>query len=262
MRRPHSFFIAKLIVVLLVVTPVALWQIQSGDTDPLKLRWGTPESIASTLVDWFATGDIWEHILSTVSIAVLGLLIGAVIGIAFGYVLHSVVMLRATLVPIMTWLNSLPRILLVPIFIAGLGIGPPAKLVMVVAMTLFIFFFNVLNGLDSVDERIMENARILGAKRYELFKHVQFPFLVTWIVAGLRPAIGFAFIGAVISEYMGATSGMGYVVDLAYGQDRYDMALAGILVILVLAGFIDTFTRVIESWWFNSGGNKSKGGIV
>ena len=71
-------------------------------------------------------------------------------------------------------------------------------------------------------------------------------------MTSLRPAIGFAFIGAVISEYMGASSGMGYVVDLAYGQDKYDKALAGILVILLLAGVLDMLIRKIERRWFGT----------
>ena len=258
----HRIRLGRVIVAILVVFPVIFWQIKAGDADPLTMRWGSPASIASTLLYWFKTGDIWPHILSTVSVAGFGLFIGAVAGITLGYVFHSVNVMREILAPPMTWLNSLPRILLVPIFIAGLGIGSSAKIAMVVAMTIFIFFFNILNGLDSVDERVMQNARMLGAGRFDLFRHIQLPYLATWIVASLRPAIGFAFIGAVISEYMGAASGMGYVVDLAYGQDRYDMAVAGILVIFVLAGLIDSGSRFLEKLWFGNGVQKEKGGGI
>ena len=249
MKAKQKALLGRVIILVLFTAPIFVWQLKAGGSEMISNRWGTPSSIIRTVLRWFESGEIWPHIVSTLGIAIAGLVIGGLGGILLGYLFHSNKVLRQSLEPLMVWLNSLPRILLVPIFIAAFGIGVLGKLLMVVAMTVFLFFFNVLNGLDSVNEKLIQNARILGAGNRQLFLHVQLPHLFDWILAGLRPAIGFAFIGAIISEYMGATEGMGYLVDLAYGQDRYDEAVAGILVILILAGLIDLVTRYAERRW-------------
>jgi NitT/TauT family transport system permease protein len=242
--------LAKATVFLAILSLVALWEIYGRFSASPEIRWGYPSTLSSIIWEWVLDGSIWQHLWSTLSIAVSGLAVGAAIGVALAYTFHAVPPLGDALTPIMTWLNALPRILLVPLFIAVLGIGPGAKLAMVVAMTAFLFFFGVLDGLKGIDQRILLNARILGASERDVLFHVYLPSLNSWIIASLRPAIGFAFIGAIISEYLGATSGMGYLVDIAYGSDRYDKALAGMLIIFALAAILDLAVRRLEAIWF------------
>jgi NitT/TauT family transport system permease protein len=228
---------------------LVVWEMAGFYSSAFTERWGYPSEILGTIAKWLISGYIWIHIWSTLSIALVGLALGLITGIISAFVLHSIKPLDVVLTPLLVWLNSLPRILLVPIFIASLGIGLTAKLMMVVAMTFFPFFFNVLAGLKSIDERIITNARLLGANRKQLLRHVYSALLGTWIIAVLRPSLGFALIGAIISEYFGATSGIGYVIDLAYGQDRYDEALAGLILVFCIAALLDTLTQRIENRW-------------
>jgi NitT/TauT family transport system permease protein len=228
------------------------WEIGGRNSLTGTGRWGVPSTILGIIAAWVYEGDIWIHVWSTLSVAVIGLALGSILGIGLAFLFYSVHALGSTLTPVMAWLNSLPRILLVPIFIAALGIGITAKLAMVVTMTLFLFFFNVINGLNNIDERIMLNARLLGAKGIQVFHHVHLPLLGSWIIASMRTALGFAFIGAIISEYFGAATGLGYVVDLAYGNDRYDQAVSGLLVIFIVVGMLDFLVRKLERRWFYS----------
>ena len=226
-----------------VAAALVMWEIGAPSI------WGSPTRIIAIIWRWCVTGHIWPHAWSTVSVAVAGLVLGACVGVLLAYVAYIAREVGVILVPLMAWLNALPRILLVPLFIALIGIGLEAKLLMVVAMTTFPFFFNVLNGLRSINPRIVANAVLLGASKGDVMRYVHLPLLGNWVVASLRTALGFSMIGAVISEYMGAVSGLGYVVDMAYGLKRYDEAVAGLLVIFLVVGALDVGVRRIERAW-------------
>ncbi len=248
--------IKKVIGVLIFFLPllfaILYWEyVVANDTIFIR-RWGTPSGIFIIIWNWIVSGYLWPHIWSTFSIALAGLVIGAISGISLAVIAYRFKDLGLPLGSMMAWLNSLPRVLLVPIFIGALGIGLASKLAMVVAMTVFVFFFNMSEGLSSIDKRIVLNARLLGASRFMTVWHVHLPLSIKWLLACLRPAIGFAVIGAIISEYLGAISGIGYVVDLAYGMDKYDRALAGMMVIFVCVGLIDFMLRLAEYRWLHN----------
>jgi NitT/TauT family transport system permease protein len=213
-------------------------------------RWGTPSSILGTLVGWTINGSLWEHVSATVGVAMFGLALGSAIGVGVGVLLYCYPRATAPLIPVLVALNAMPRILLVPIFIAWLGIGLHAKLAMVVGMTLFIYCFNTIEGLSSINPRLIANARLLGATRWAVLMHVHLPILGKWLMTATRSAIGLAFIGAVISEYFGARAGLGYLIDIAYGQNRYGEALAGLLATFLVVAMIDMVVRWIERLLF------------
>jgi len=240
------------------VTCLWAWQSAAHGDELFLRRWGSPTSILMTLVEWVLSGYLWPHLWSTVSIAILGLVIGGLLGVSLAYVFHQFPSVGKPLTPLMAWLNSLPRILLVPFFIALIGIGYWAKLTMVVAMTVFLFFFNTLRGIEAIDPRMVANARLLGARGIQVAIHVQAPLLASWVLAVLRPALGFSFIGAIISEYFGSVAGLGYIVDNAYGMDSYGHAIAGLIVIFVLVGLFDSGIRLMEKAWFKNGAHRGE----
>jgi NitT/TauT family transport system permease protein len=235
---------------ILLAAALVTWEIFGKDQE---LRWGTPSGIFSHIANWAVTGVLWRHAWATVGVALAGLGLGLVSGALAAYLCFAVPPLGASLIALMAWMNALPRILLVPLFISVLGIGLSAKLTMVVAMTIFPFFFNILNGLQNVDRRTVANAKLLGASPVSLVRHVYLPLLAGWVIAGLRTALGLAMIGAVISEYMGSVSGLGYLVDIAYGAKRYDQAVAGLVVIFLVVGALDLLVQILERRWVNGG---------
>ncbi len=245
MKLSGSDIIRIALIVILIAVSLA-WELSYPHLDAAAQRWGSPSRILGILAEWFLSGYIFEHLSPTLAVTTVGLLIGAVAGSVLAYTFHAIRALDSSLTPVMVWLNALPRIVLVPLFIALLGIGAISKVLMVVAMTVFIFFFSVREGLRSVDPRVIRNAKLLGAGSRELVAHVYVPYVLTWLTAALRPGVGFAMIGAIISEYMGSTAGLGYVIDLAYGNDDYARVVAGLLVTGVVAGLLDTCARGIQ----------------
>ena len=255
MKSDHKIQLALLFILF---ASLLWWELAGNIYTTFGDRWGHPSVILGQIVLWFSSGTIFPHIISTVVIAIMGLLMGAIIGVSIAFLFYQVPALDSSLSPIMAWLNSLPRVLLVPIFIAVFGIGVLSKVLMVIAITVFLFFFNVINGLHSISGRVIQNAKLLGANRNQLTWHVYLPYIGNWIMAILRPALGFAFIGAVISEYMGSARGLGYVVSTAYGTNNFDQAIAGLIIIFFVVGMFDYLLRLTESYWFRDTSNNQR----
>src|SRR5699024_7484724 len=116
--------------------------------------------------------------------------------------------------------NSIPRVILAPIFTLWFGLGILSKVALGVTLVYFIAFFNVYQGIKEVNPVILANARMLGAGKRHLLQHVYLPSATTWILSSLRVSIGFAVIGAVVGEYLGSASGIGYII--AHAQGGFD----------------------------------------
>src|SRR5437764_6455338 len=112
-------------------------------------------------------------------------------------------------------LNSIPRIVLGPIFVIGLGLGLQSKVALAAVLVFFIVFFNAFQGVREVDRNVVANARILGASERQLSNSVIIPSAMSWIFATLHPSFSFALVRAVVGEYLGPTEGLGLMMQNA-----------------------------------------------
>ena len=108
--------------------------------------------------------------------------------------------------------NSIPRIVLGSLFSIAFGFGLTSKVVLAVVLVFFGVFFNAFQGTREVDRNLLSNARILGASRWQTTRQVVLPSAFTWILASLHVSFGFALIGAVVGELLGADKGMGLLI--------------------------------------------------
>lgn len=112
--------------------------------------------------------------------------------------------------PFIKAVNAIPRVVLAPIFVLWLGLlGLWSKVALAVTLVFFVTFFNAMQGVREVNPVVLSNTRILGAKRSDLLRHVYFPAAASWILSSLRTSVGFAVVGAIIGEYLGASAGLG-----------------------------------------------------
>jgi NitT/TauT family transport system permease protein len=191
-----------------------------------------PSQIASALVDLFATGRIWPHIEATFGAALGGLALGILIGIALG-VLAAMMPLFAELIePVMTLMNAIPRVVLAPLFVIWFGIGMESKIALAVVLVAVLIFFTVFTGIRQVDRRLVERITTLGGSRFDLVRHVYLPSVTAWVMGSLKVAVGFAFTGAVVGEFVAATRGLGYL--LSFAQSTYNSALMLAIVLLIM----------------------------
>ncbi|WP_324192660.1 ABC transporter permease [Nocardia transvalensis] len=223
---------------LLVVLWLGSWELTATLwIDPFV--YSKPSRIWSRLVEWFTQGtqigSIWLQIFTTVEEAVLGFVIGSIAGVVLGVLLGRNHYWAQVLAPFIKALNAVPRIVLAVLFLVWFGMGLQSKVATVIVLVFFAVFFNAFSGAREVDGHIIDNARILGAGRWQVLSQIVLPSATTWILSSLHTAFGFALIGAVVGEYAGASKGLGLLISNAQGTFDSAGIYAGMIIITVVA---------------------------
>lgn len=208
---------------------------------------GEPVRVAERIWTWFVTdADIYQHLGVTLTETVLAFAIGAIGGLLGGLWLALSPMASAILEPYIKAMNSMPRIILAPIFAVWFGLGIASKVALGVTLVFFIVFFNVYQGVKEVSPVILANARMLGASRKQLLRHVYLPSATSWVFSSLHTSVGLAFVGAVVGEYLGSSQGVGYLILQAEGSFDINTVMAGIVVLTLFALALDAAVGKIE----------------
>jgi NitT/TauT family transport system permease protein len=244
--------------------PMAVWQAALGLAFLLAWQWGAdaklldkfffsrPSDVLARMWQWISSGSIWGHLAVTLTEALLSFALGVVLGVLFGFLLARVPLLAALLDPYIRIANSLPRVVLAPIFLLWFGLGIWSKVALGVTVVFFIVFFNTYQGVREVDPVIINNARMLGASERQLIRHVLVPSALTWIFSSLHVSIGFAIIAVVVGEYMGSSKGIGYTIAQAEGVFDTTGVFAGMAilaaVVLLVGGGVNRLERRLLSW--------------
>jgi NitT/TauT family transport system permease protein len=194
-----------------------------------------PTLVGAAIVELFATGTIWNHLNATLAAALFGLGFGLLLGVIFGFAAALIRPVADLLEPIMILLNAIPRVILAPLFIIWLGIGLSSKIAISLTLVTVLIFFAVYSGIREVDVRLVERIKTLGGGRWTLLTEVYVPSVVAWVMGNLKVAVGFAFTGAVVGEFVASTRGLGYL--LSFAQSTYNAALTLAIIILVM-GFV------------------------
>lgn len=207
-----------------------------------------PGDILSRVVEWMREGTIWGHLGVTLAEAALSFLLGALLGVAFGFVLGRSPVLAGIAAPYIQVANALPRIVLAPIFLLWFGLGIWSKVALGVVSVFFVVFFNTFQGVRDVDPVLVDNARMLGAGERQLVRHVVLPSALAWIFSSLHISIGFAMIAAVVGEYLGAARGVGYLIAQAEGVFDTTGVFAGLAVLSAVVLAVAYGVGRLERW--------------
>jgi NitT/TauT family transport system permease protein len=192
-----------------------------------------PSRVGAVLLDLVAGGSILPHLQATFTAALLGLVLGLVVGTLLGFVAALVPLVSELLEPVMILLNAIPRVILAPLFVIWLGIGIGSKVALAFVLVAVLTFFAVMSGIKEVDARLVERVRTLGGGRWTLVHEVYLPSVTAWVTGNLRVAVGFAFTGAVVGEFVASARGLGYL--LAFAQSQFNAALTIALIVLIMA---------------------------
>ncbi|MDQ6659802.1 MAG: ABC transporter permease [Chloroflexota bacterium] len=249
-RRRRRILVNALRVLLLVVL-VGGWELTTRIGIVDSFFWGQPYGIWQQIVKWVtqgtAQGSLWEQIFVTLEEAVLGFVIGVVLGIIFGVVLGRNRFLADVLGPYIKAANSIPRIVLGPIFVIGLGLGMQSKVALAVVLVFFIVFFNAFQGVREVDRNLLANARILGASQRQLSTSVIIPSALSWIFASLHTSFSFALVGAVVGEFLGATQGIGLLIQTAGATFNANGVFAAMVILAVVSLLSELLITALEN---------------
>ncbi|MBB5391217.1 MULTISPECIES: ABC transporter permease [unclassified Herbaspirillum] len=250
---------------LVLVVVLIVWHVATRNPQT-AFFFGEPIKVAQRIWAWFTVGsgslevgfgdytfftlsfpaEIYSHLLVTLTETVLAFIIGTVSGLGIGLWLALSPTASAILDPYVKAANSMPRVILAPIFAMWFGLGIWSKVALAVTLVFFIVFFNVYQGVKEVSPVVLANARMLGANARQLLRTVYLPSATSWVFSSLHTSIGLAFVGAVVGEYLGSARGVGYLILQAEGTFDINTVFAGIVVLTVFALVLDLAVGVIE----------------
>ena len=244
-----------------LTSPTLLPPIYFSNANQAAFFFGEPIKVGQRIVDWFVTGDILIHLGVTLFETLMAFALGTLGGLGVGMWLALSPTAAAVLDPYIKALNSMPRVILAPIFSVWFGLGVWSKVALGFTLVFFIVFFNVYQGVREVSPNVLASARMLGASQRQLLRHVYLPSAMSWVFSSLHTSVGLAFVGAVVGEYLGSARGVGYLILQAEGTFDINTVFAGILVLTGFALFLDALVSVLEKRlmkWQPRGGETEK----
>ena len=203
----------------------------------------------------FVKGTVYAHLWTTTYEVILGFVIGAFLGIVLGYMFIKIDALKTMLMPYLIFLQTAPKIALVPLFVVWFGIGLVSKVVLIISMVLFPVLSGLMLGLESIPPDVRNLMKILKASKWQVFSQVEMQYSLPALFASLKVGIVQAVIGAIVAEWMSGKQGLGYI--LTYASSTYDtpMLLAGIIVTIILGIATYQVISVLEDkflYWHES----------
>jgi len=242
--------------ILFFVTLILLWQFISGRiANPMYVS--SPQAVLLRMIEWMQDGTLWSNTATTLQETLLGLLYGVTFGILIGVLLGIMPLLAAIFDPFLMAVNSVPKAALAPFFILWFGIELQMKVILGASIVFFLVFFNTLAGMRNVDQNLVNAVLLMGGKRKDIVLKVMLPSATGYILTGLRIAIPYALIGAVIGELISTNSGLGYLINDS--TSRFDAAGAFVALIML------TITTSLLNMLFNVIDRKTsrwKGGVT
>ncbi len=232
------------------------------DENQAAFFFGEPIQIGNVIWEWFFVNqEIYPNLAVTLTETVLAFLFGTVAGLLVGLWLALAPTAAAIADPYIKGLNSMPRVILAPIFGVWFGLGIGSKVALGITLVFFIVFFNVYQGVREVSPNVLASARMLGASKGQLLRYVYLPSATSWVFSSLHSSVGMAFVGAVVGEYLGSSSGVGYLILQAESTFDINTVMAGILVLTAFALILDWMVSIAEKHfmrWQPKGGKSEK----
>jgi len=247
-RWRHTVIFWRLFI---LVFSLGGWEVavRQGWLDPFF--YSSPSAIGARLWEWAtegtADGSLWFHLWVTMEESLLGFFSGSIAGVVAGIALGRNRMLADIFSVYIKVINSVPRVVLAPIFIMIFGLGLTSKVALSFVMVFFVVFSNAFQGVVEADRNLLANAQILGARGWQLTRSVVIPSAMSWIFASLHVSFGFAVVGAIVGEFVGARYGIGLLINIAKGAFDAAGMYAAIVIIMVVALAAEYVMTVIEN---------------
>ena len=223
---------------LILAAALIAWQLMSG---PVLDRTyvSDPVQVWHQLVTWSGDGTLWPNTWVTVKEVLLGYAFGAGAGAVAGFAIAAQRVAERMLDPFIMALYSIPKVALAPLFIIWFGIGLEMKVIMAAATVFFLVFINTVHGVQEIDPALLDAVRLMGGRRRHLLLKVTLPGAMSGLITGLRVAVPYALIGAVIAELVATNAGLGYLIDNSASQFDTAGVFAALLVLSVIAAILN-----------------------
>jgi NitT/TauT family transport system permease protein len=234
-RRQAAVWLCRALILAAVLVS---WQLTSGHLFPAFIM-SSPSQVWGRLANWLSSGYILDNLGVTLQETFIGFLAGTVIGAAAGILIGLSRFASDILSPFINALYAIPKIMLGPLFVVWFGIDLTMKATLAGLFVVFIVFYNIWNGVQEVDQDLVEMYRVMGGSRWAIIRGIYLPSAVSWLFNSLRLAFPVALIGATVGEFVASSEGLGYVATNAATQADTAGVFVAVLVVTIVAVAMD-----------------------
>ncbi|MBA2454533.1 MAG: ABC transporter permease [Chloroflexia bacterium] len=245
--RPGGLSILSWILpFLLLAGLLAAWEVGVRVTDTPSWFLPTPSEIARETVD--SRSALWGHTRTTLLEVLVGFSIATLLGVLSALGIASSRTAERTIYPAIVASQAIPIIALAPILLIWFGYGLTPKVIVVVLICFFPIAVNMADGLRAVDPDAIALLRSMGANRWQVMRIVRIPTSLPYLLSGLRIAAAVSVIGAIVGEWVGASSGLGYLMTRSAAQFQTALLFSAVGISALLGITLFTIVALSERW--------------
>jgi ABC-type nitrate/sulfonate/bicarbonate transport system permease component len=237
-----------------VAVLLGLWQLIVSllHTNPTVLP--TPWRVA--VQGWDNREELWQNALPTIQETLIGIASALVVSAVLATIVDLSKIARRVIYPMLVASQSIPVIVIAPLFVIWFGFGLLPKVLVIILVTFFPTTVSLLEGFNSTEPEASRLIRSMGGGRLQEFWKLRVPTSLPFFFTGLRVAVSFAVLAAIFGEWVGAINGLGIYMELEKNALRTDLVFAGVVVTaiisMILYGLTFVLQRLVMPWYSRS----------
>jgi len=225
----------RIIQVMILVIALGLWELCANARIIDPFITSQPSRIIKTIISLYEDGALFQNIGITCLEAVVGFVLGTLLGTIIAIILWWSEFLWKVVEPYLVVLNSLPKIALGPVFIVWIGAGPAVIIVMTLAVSLIVTVLEVLNGFLEIDEEKIKLVQAFGGTKFQVLTKVILPASSPTFINALKINVGLSWVGVIVGEFLVSKSGLGYLIVYGGQVFKLDLVMTSVIILGVAA---------------------------
>lgn len=246
MRKNNRLYNNQFVPWVLPIIIIILWQILGQNKVITATLLPTPLEVIEAGIRLFKRGDLQEHVLISTQRALIGFVIGGIVGFLLGLFNGTILFFERTVDTTIQMIRTVPHLAVIPLVILWFGIGETAKIFLVALGVMFPIYINTFNGIKNVDRKLIEMGSVYGLSRWGLFKNIILPGALPSVLVGVRYALGVMWISLIVAETIGADSGIGFLATSAREFMQMDIIVLTIVLYAILGKLSDVVAKICE----------------
>ena len=242
--------INKLIIIItqiaILISFLIIWQYLADKNIINTFITSSPKMVLSTIIELYKSNDLFKHIGITFYETIISFIIGTLLGVIIAIILWWNKFIAKVVDPILTILNSLPKVSLGPILIIWVGASMSAIIVMAMLVSVILTIVTVYNGFNATDKLKVNLLKSLGASKYQILKYLVLPANYPTIISSLKINISMSLIGVIMGELLVSNSGIGYLIMYGSQVFNLNLVISGIIILMIVSYIMYLMISYIE----------------
>jgi NitT/TauT family transport system permease protein len=245
--------ITKLTPYITLLLLIVVWQIATWFFAVPDWLLPSPAVVLNRTEAWLPALPL--HVGVTLLETLAGFIVALIIGVPLAMLIVSSTTIRDSIYPILVLLQVVPKIAIAPLFLIWVGYGLGSKVLMAFLVAFFPIVVGTAAGLESVPSELLDMSRVLKATKFQIFLGIRLPWALPHLFSGMKVAVSLALIGAIIGEFVGSDTGLGYVILAASGNMNTGLMFGAIVILAVMGIVLFDFIERLERWlcpWYTT----------